>query len=336
MKTFIEKLIYFIVLVLVVTLSSCIENDWEKKEKEEMRRIDDFINQLKTKLTPDQEIIEIPVNEFDTKMYMVKLAQENVDGESPIANDYIILDFSGRNIDEQIRETTYKTEAQYWSDYVNNQYYFRNYLFVPKKIPYGKSFPGINIGLSRMKEGDSCLFVIPSKLAFYDNNFTTLVYYIKLKKVIKNVKAYDSLQILYFRNSLGIDSSHYLAGDGLFYKELVSVEPDNENLKLINADSVIMKLTASYLQEHTLINFIDNETITLPISSTKNFMIDKEIPVTTGLASVMDTLRIGTKSIILVPYSKAYGESGLFSYLGFLIVPPYTSIIYDVEVIGKK
>lgn len=336
MKTNLQKLNFFILVLSMIVLSACTENEWEKKEREEMKRIEYFLNQLKNRLTPDQEIIEIPVKELDSKMYMVILSQGNIDGESPLANDYMILDFSGRNIDEQIRETTYKTEAQYWSDYVNNQYYFRNYLFVPKKIPYGKSFPGINIGLSRMKEGDSCLFVIPSKLAFYDNNFTTLVYYIKLKKVIKNVKEYDSLQILYFRNFLGLDSSHYLSGDGLFYRELVSVDPDDENLKLINADSVIMKLTASYLQENILINFIDNKTITLPLNSTKNFMIDKEIPVTTGLASVMDTLRIGTKSIILVPYSKAYGESGLFSYLGFLIVPPYTSIIYDVEVIGKK
>ena len=50
----------------------------------------------------------------------------------------------------------------------------------------------------------------------------------------------------------------------------------------------------------------------------------------------MDTLRIGTQALLIVPYNKAYGESGLFSYLGFLIVPPYTSIIYDIEVRGKK
>jgi len=332
----IKTLILYLFLISFV-FNSCMENELEKKEKEEMQRIENYINQLRSKLSPEQEIIEIKVNEFDTKMYMVKLDEENPDGNFPELNNYIIVDFSGRDIYEEIRETTYQTEAQYWNNFIKNPYYFRNYLFVPKKIPFGKSFPGINIGLSRMKEGDSCLFIIPSKLAINDyNSFTTLVYYIKLIKVIKDVKAYDSLQLSYFKNLLEIDSSNYISSMGIFYKEVVSVNPFDENLKLKNADSVIIKMNASYLQENKLISFINNKEVTLPLNSTKNYIIDKEIPVTSGLASAMDTLRIGTQALLIVPYNKAYGESGLFSYLGFLIVPPYTSIIYDIEVRGKK
>jgi len=326
------SIIILSIVLLISLLNSCTENEWEKKEKEEMQRIDYYLSQLRTRLTPDQQIIEVKVNELDAKMYIVKLAEENPDGISPQTNDFMILSYSGRNINEEIRETTYSSESQYWYEYKNNPYYFRNYLFVPKKIPFGKSFPGINIGLSRIKEGDSCIFIIPSKLAFYDKDFTTLVYYIKLHKVIRNIKEYDSLQMVFFKDSLKINSSNFILSDNVFYKEIVY---GDSTQNLLDADSVVIQMTASYMQDNELIDFINNKEITLPLGSTKNYWIDKEIPVTTGLASVLDTLKIGTKAIVLVPYNKAYGENGLFSYLGFLIVPQYTSIVYNLNVKNK-
>ena len=320
-------------LLILSLLSGCLKSDWEKRQKEEADRLANHIEFLRNQGL-DIETREV----LDYDMYVLLLGSDPNPGPTPELNDYIIIDYVRKDLDGNILFTSIESQADDWVYY--NQYpeTYAHYLLVPLKFVFSGLIPGLKYGISQMEEGDTARFYIPSTLAYGD--FTTIVDEVVLYKVITNITAYDSLQVVRYRAEQGVDSSMYLPDAGIFYWEN---NRGNDAIEIDASDSLIIRFRASFFQENDLIVFDSNwESATglaIPASKVKldNYTPEGFAPFTKGFAAAIDTMVVGTKATMIVPYPQGYGVNGLiFLAPQYTIVPPYSSLVYDIEVLDVK
>ena len=132
----------------------------------------------------------------------------------------------------------------------------------------------------------------------------------------------------------------YLPDAGIFYWEN---NRGNDAIEIDASDSLIIRFRASFFQENDLIVFDSNwESATglaIPASKVKldNYTPEGFAPFTKGFAAAIDTMVVGTKATMIVPYPQGYGVNGLiFLAPQYTIVPPYSSLVYDIEVLDVK
>ncbi len=320
-------------LLILSLLSGCLKSDWEKRQNEEADRLANHIELLRNQGL-DIETREV----LDYDMYVLLLGSDPNPGPTPELNDYIIIDYVRKDLDGNILFTSIESQADDWVYY--NQYpeTYAHYLLVPLKFVFSGLIPGLKYGISQMEEGDTARFYIPSTLAYGD--FTTIVDEVVLYKVITNITAYDSLQVVRYRAEQGVDSSMYLPDAGIFYWEN---NRGNDAIEIDASDSLIIRFRASFFQENDLIVFDSNwESATglaIPASKVKldNYTPEGFAPFTKGFAAAIDTMVVGTKATMIVPYPQGYGVNGLiFLAPQYTIVPPYSSLVYDIEVLDVK
>jgi hypothetical protein len=316
-------------LFVLTLLTGCLKNDWEERQKEEAEKLAKHIETLRNQGL-DIETREV----MDEDMYILLLGSDPNPGLSPEPGDYIILDY----VRKDLLFTTFESQADSWTHY--NQYpeTYAYYLFEPVRIVFAGLIPGLGYGISLMEEGDTMRFYMPSALTFGD--FVTIVDEIILYKVINDIEEYDSLQVARYRAEEGIDSSQYLPDAGIFYWEN---NHGNDAIEFDADDSLIIRFRASYLQENDLIVFDSNwESATglaIPASRVKveNFTPEGFAPFAKGFAAAIDTMAVGTQASMIVPYPQGFGVNGLiFTAPQYAIVPPYSSLVYDVEVMDVK
>lgn len=320
-------------LVIISLLSGCLKNDWEERQKEEADKLAKHIDLLRNK---GLDIENREVMDYD--MYILRLGSDPNPGLSPEPGDYIIIDYVRKDLDGNILFTTIESMADGWAYYNRYPETYAHYLFEPMKFVFSGLIPGLGYGISLMEEGDTARFYIPSTLAFGD--FVTIVDEIILYKVINDIEEYDSLQVIRYRAEQGVDSSQYLPDAGIFYWEN---NHGDDALEFDANDSLIIRFRASFLQENDLIVFASNwESATglaIPASKSKieSYTPEGFVPFTKGFAAAIDTMSAGTQATMIVPYQQGYGINGLiYTAPQYTIVPPYTSLVYDVEVLDIK
>lgn len=332
MKKNVFDLVWTCLLILSL-LTGCLNNDWEERQKEEADKLEKYIENLRDQGL-DIETMEV----LDYDMYYLLIGSDPQTGKKPVKNDYVIIDYIRRDLDGNILFTNVDSLADSWVYYKNNPETYSHYLFEPMKMIYGYHTPGFNYAMSLMEEGDTARFYLPSALAYGD--FVTVIEEVILYKVIGSITAYDSLQVDSYIKDNGIDSSMYLASAGIFYRE---TSHGNDAIVFSATDSLVVRYRASYFQENNLIMFDSSwesaTGVTIPASKAKaeNFTPRGYVPLTKGFAAAIDTLAVGTQATILVPYQAGYGTNGLvYSAPNYPIVPPYTSLVYDIEVLDVR
>ncbi len=323
--------------VLLTIFSGCIKDDWKEKEKEEKDRIESYIADLQS---TGHDVQEIELEEYNESFYYILLNDAGTE-KYPVKDDYILINYVGKNLLDDIYETNIESYANDWTNYQNNKSTWDHYLFVPSKIIFGYSIIGFNEGVKRMSEGDSAMLVIPSRLAFNDEEFTSMVYTIKLKKVIPDPELYDSVQVNSFLEKENMDYiENYIADANIYYKKLKS-SVAGDAIEIAVDDSLLVKFKGSYLQENSLIPFdstynMPDSSVTIPASQIESFNLTGFIDFTSGFESAIDTMRIGTSALVVVPYGNAFGKEGYRHSIGYLVIPKYTSLVYEIEIKGKK
>ncbi len=60
---------------------------------------------------------------------------------------------------------------------------------------------------------------------------------------------------------------------------------------------------------------------------TEEFVVEEVVP---GLSEVLTTLPVGTRCMVYIPWELAYGAEGKSN------IPPYSALIYDLEIVGIR
>jgi FKBP-type peptidyl-prolyl cis-trans isomerase len=316
MKKTINSLIIALVILLNIMASGCLKDDYKEYEKQERSERNAYLQSLRNE---GYTVVE------EDGIYYVVITEGT--GNSPTATDYIVIDFTGRKTDNTIIETTDSNLIDDWTNYQ----YLEHYVFGTKKIYLGNSIEGFYIGLTKMKEGGRNIIIIPSELAYWD--YVTLVYDVELIKVVSDPEAYDSLQLAYFLAEQGIDTTSKI--NNVYYNEEENAGWDRA-LTVESDDSVYVVFDSYYLIENQLVLFESSRDDDTPLKfkfSESATAPAGYLPFTDGFLAALDTMSAGTKARAIVPYDYGYKETGYrHSFYGYIIVPAYTSLVYDIEI----
>jgi FKBP-type peptidyl-prolyl cis-trans isomerase len=310
MKKIVNGLVIILAILMNITLNSCMKDEWDEYEKQEKSDRDAYLQSLR-----DQGYTVIE----EDGIYYVKIVEGT--GDSPAATDYVAIDFTGRKTDNTIIETTDSNLIDEWTNYQ----YLDHYIFGPKKIYLGYR------GVTKMREGGRYIIIIPSDLAYWD--YETLIYDVELLKVIPDPEAYDSIQLNTVIDEQGMDNGTII--DNVYYYETASSILDHMATVETN-DSVYVRFDSYYIIENSLILYESNRTEVSALKfkySSSASAPEGYLPFTDGFLTAIDTMSIGTQARVIVPYEYGYEAAGYrHPYYNYIIVPAYTSLVYNIEI----
>jgi FKBP-type peptidyl-prolyl cis-trans isomerase len=252
-------------------------------------------------------------------------------GSTPVRDDYVVINYVGRYLEDgAIHETNYDSLKTEWA----NSEKYGYFVYAPLKFRYGYSIPGINEGLSLMKEGGKARFIIPSDKAFYD--FRPLEYEVELMKVIKDPGLWEEETLSSYLESENYDES--TSYKTISFRETVTPNPSNTRTVQAN-DTIIIRYEGRYVTDYSGtvtddIVFDSNmdDIVALKLVFGKNEIIKGSIlSIPKGLITAIDSMRTGTHATAVLPYTEAFGTQGLLSgTYGYVIVPGYQTVVYDI------
>jgi FKBP-type peptidyl-prolyl cis-trans isomerase len=317
MKKTVNGLVIILAVLMNITLNSCLKDEWDEYEQQEKSDRDAYLQSLR-----DQGYTVIE----EDGIYYVKVVEGT--GILPIATDYVAIDFTGRKTDNTIIETTDSNLIDEWTNYQ----YLDHYIFGPKKIYLGNSIEGFYRGVTKMHEGDRFIIIIPSELAYMD--YETLVYDVELLRVIPDPEAYDSIQLNTVLDEQNMDTTDII--DNVYYRETESSLIVDHISTVETNDSVSVRFDSYYIIENSLVLFESNRTegsaLKFKYSSSASAP-EGYLPFTEGFLAAIDTMSTGTKARVIVPYEYGYEAAGYrHPYYSYIIVPAYTSLVYDIEI----
>lgn len=320
MKICIPQSLFLAPAALFMLTTGCVNDDLAKDEKEENKIISAYLTA--------HGIVE------DTKteggIYFVEEVAGT--GLSPATDDYIFISYTGRYLEtNEIRETSDEGLKDEWPAAQT----FTNYLYGPVKLLYGYSIPGINEGLSLMKEGGKASLIIPSNKAYYD--YTPLIYEIELFKVVKDPIAYEDSVLNKYLDVNGFGPENRI--DTLvWFKETLTPDPA-DTVTIEPGDTVFISFEGRLVDgfSHPVSDarvFDSNGSEPLKyVFGTSKVVSGSILQVPAGFNVALDSMRNGTHATVVMPYTQAFGKDGLVnSTHNYVMIPPYQTLVYDISV----
>jgi FKBP-type peptidyl-prolyl cis-trans isomerase FkpA len=285
-------------LVVAVFLGSCLKtNDGYEREMKLLRQY-----------LADNNITVEP-----TATGLYYLETEIGSGPSVEADDFLVIRYTGRLLTGLIFTSTDSAVA------AQNNFYNPDILYGPFKFEFQRvSMVGIREGLSYMKEGGKATLIIPSNLAYGSAtvgvipSFSTLIYEIELLAVIKDPEAHETDLLNQYISDNGI--TVLPTTSGLYYIEL----EEGTGLAPLTGQTCVTTFTGSLLDGRIFAKITESNPYSFSLGVT---------PVIEGFEEGVSYMKPGGKAMFIIPFNIGYGENG--SSDG--IIPPYSTIIYEVE-----
>ena len=304
-----KNFIFYLFSVLLI-FTACKDNPDIMLEREK-RLLDQYFEQNNITVEPHSSGI----------YYLETLAGS---GLTPVTGDYVIVQYTGHLIDDKIFDTTDEALATQKGIY-STAVLYGNSKFKLEKL----SVRGIEEGLKLMKEGGEARLIIPSTLGYGTevvNNvpaYSTLVYDIKLLKVIKDPEAYELSELQEYLNhysdslDLTLETIEYVSNDLTTDWYFIELEEGS-------GDSIKKDYTVYIYYEGKLVDgrvFDKN----FGNSSAFSFKVDGGT-VIKGMNLAVQKMKKDAKSRVIVPSSLGYGEAGASK------IPPFSPLVFDILV----
>ncbi|MBN2349599.1 MAG: FKBP-type peptidyl-prolyl cis-trans isomerase [Bacteroidales bacterium] len=293
-----------ILLAGAFLVSGCIKDDSEERLAEENKLLDEYLTENNIS------------DDYKTASGMYYIENEAGTGDIAVPNDFIVIKYTGKYIDETIFESTDSAIAQ------EAGIYFSEYIYGSIKFKYGYSIAGFTEGISYMRQGGKATFIIPSKLA-YSNNYKTLIYDVELLEVIKYPAQNETGKMFaYISDSLDINISDSTS-TGLYYIESPLSVAGGPTIT--TADSVYLKYTGRFLDGRIFDQTEGNQTFNF-IQGSTGFI--------SGFTEAIGYMYQGCIAKVVIPYKLGYGtHEYLHPSYGFIVIPAYTTLVFDLEVV---
>ena len=193
-----------------------------------------------------------------------------------------------------------------------------------------------------LSEGDSASFIIDGELFFLKTLQTSLPNFMlnntKLKvglsiSEIRSEQQYENDKVEFLKWIEDFGEYEKLVLGKFIKEEQIDVSPSENGMYFISVQSGSGKpveagdvVTVHYEGRFLNGKFFDS---TLKRKQAFEFVFGSEMQVIPGLEDAIGRMREGEKAIVILPSGIAWGEQG--SSTG--IIPPFTSVIYEVELI---
>ena len=216
---------------------------------------------------------------------------------------------------------------------IDNRIQDTSALYGPYKTRVGAITPGFDEGLTLMREGGEATFLFTSELGYGSRNtqglpaFSSLKYEVQLLEVLGNdIVSYEADKILAYTDTIaGADTVYYPAYDAAVYYVIDSVTDGPP----VAVDSTIAIAYRGYL--------IDGRVFDESVG--ENYFeftvgdLDSDSSPILGWQLGLQKFKQGEKGRLIIPYPLAYGEFGRYTVNNNVSIPPYETLVFDVEVI---
>jgi FKBP-type peptidyl-prolyl cis-trans isomerase len=332
---------FFILFATIglIAFNSC-EKEIDEREADELLRFEAFMS------------INYPeATKTASGMYYI-IYSEGV-GNTPSPTDYILFNYVGQDLDDNVFETTYKSVAYLNGIYSNKVRYvpsYRKFKDVNKPL-----IKGLAEGFALLKEGGKAKFFLPSKLAYGSvrhqslNPYSSVIFDVELVRVISDPEVYE-LELInnyitenypdYFVDGSLIEG---ILVDGIYILENVPEEieigegeedEDNGPKPIVNDDTVEVNYTGRFLDHWIFDTNIKsvaeaNESYNPSVSYTPLRVKVGGTGYIAGFSLALKNLTTKTYAKVIIPSKHAYGENGANT------IPAYAPLIFELTILDK-
>lgn len=315
----IPGLIYFatIVLVPLMFFSACTE---ETSSEESMEQEQRFFKIYMASKYPEA------MPEPSGLYYLEHTAGV---GEEPGPEDWVLVNHVSYTIpDDVIYDTYIESVAR------DIRQYDADAMYGPYKMLNGSVNEGLTEGLSMMKEGGKATLIFTSELGFGSKNsgsvgaYRSLKYEVELLEVIgdmEEIEAYEQGKIDNYLDTVVQFDTVYDVSSELAISYITDLSTDGPPVGL---DSTISVAYKGYLMDGRV---FDEKTAEDPF-----IFKTSEVEWAARWDLVLPRLKEGEKVRMIFPYQLAYGEAGDYTSVGKQKIPPFETLIFDLEVLSVE
>jgi FKBP-type peptidyl-prolyl cis-trans isomerase FkpA len=304
-----QRFIFAISIIFSVFLfASCTKDDDSEMKELELRILDNYL-----------ESNNITVEPTASGLYFIE-EKKGTGFVSPSAGDWVNIHYSIYSVDgEIILSTTRKSVAD------DNDFFNENYLYGPAKLPLPSNVEGLNEGLRMMTTGGKARLIFPSDLGYGSRSFqgvpgyTSLIIDVELLEIIENPiqRELDLIEDYLVANNFPDDTTE----SGLYYIEM------EEGV----GDSAVFGSTATVNVKGSILGgpqFMNESSLRLLLN-----VINEGI--TLGLQEGILYMKEGGVARLIVPWYIGFGQLGFGNSTSYVKgpIPPYSTLVYDVEMI---
>lgn len=254
---------------------------------------------------------------------------ENSEGEGIMPGDtsWLLINHVAYTLpDEQVYETYLENVA------VDNRILDTSALYGPYKIQNGIINEGFTEGLKIMREGGGATFMFTSDLGFGDKNsrvggYRSLKYEVELIEVINDIVAYEAEKIMAYTDTIAGVQTAYDSIDNVFMYYVIDSITAGPPVAI---DSTIQVAYKGYLPDGRVFDE----------STGENYYQFKVGDYTAESSPIigwhlgLENFKEGEKGRLIIPWQLAYGNYGKYTTNGNVSIPPYETLVFDVEVIS--
>lgn len=295
--------------LIILSLSSCLKDDSEAKIAEEKKILADYI--LANNIT---------VQPTESGLYYIETLAGT--GDSVAVDDWMEIKYTARLVSNY--QVVMTSDMQIAKD---NNIYLAGTYYGPTRLVQGQIRPiALNEGISKMREGGKARLIFPSDIGLGGQAsgnvpaYSSLIFDIELVKAIPDIRLYEGTLVQAFlaANDMSADST----ANGIWFKETAIGTGDLPK----DGDVVTVTYSGKFLNGTVFDNSGKSFNLTIGAYSV--------IP---GFEEGVKLIRKGGSGKVVIPYNNAYGVYGRYDNYGRYVIPPYTSLVFDINVtlIGK-
>ena len=207
-------------------------------------------------------------------------------------------------------------------------------LYGPFKIQNGVINEGFTEGMKLMREGGGATFLFTSELGFGAKNsrvggYRSLKYEVELLEVIDNIINYEANKLLAYTDTIeGIQMALDTIDDVFMYY----VIDDSTDGPPVAVDSTIQVAYKGYLTDGRVFD----ESAEGSYYEFKVGDYEADASPILGWHLGMENFKEGEKGRLIIPYELAYGDYGKYTQKNNVSIPPYETLVFDVEVVSVE
>lgn len=293
---------FLFVLLPVLATVSCVDlnSDSERRQQEEQQ----ITNYIKTN--------NITVQPSASGLYYIP---ETVGtGDTPGDNDFVVVRYKGWTLDGQLFDSTDSADVQSGTILP----WFK--LSGPFKFSMKFNLPGWVETFKDMKAGGKAIAIMPSILTI--NDYIPRKYEFQLLEVIHNISAYERQKIdtfvVHHEKAIGDSTS-----SGIYYIETLTGTGSMPTSTSVVSVQYTGKLIDGRIFEQTA----TGKNLSFNIGGNQ---------VLPGFEEAVLKMKVGGKATVVLPYYKAYGESAKVNSLNQIVIPWYSTLVFDIQLISVQ
>lgn len=286
---------FFICISFLGAMTSCTLNEVNQTESDNQKEIEEYISRSNVKLQKSPEGMYYSIN------------SANSTGKQAFNTDLIKFYYKMTLLDGTKIDSTSKSLGQL------------------KGLVWGASSSILNLPISFLKEGESGLFILPSALAFGGNSYTDIPAYSVIKLEIEVVSIRTEAEQLKDFQSLYKITNPEILPSGLIFKKLVE---NPKGAAISGGQSVKVNYTGRLSYGNLKYDAAGKVIYDSAFDSGTFTYVAGTGGVIAGFDEGIMKMRVGEKAVLILPSKIGYGANGSGT------IPPYSPLLFEVEVVG--